>query len=121
VTLGTFVRLCGQFLVSAEGWHLMLLTLLSGGLTYALQRWLLQRMPEERSARAWNGLSWVCALLWFGPISMLPFCWVTRRRGVKHGVLALLAGLGWCALVWIALGLLEVAIGWALGSTLSAG
>lgn len=47
---------------------------------YAIQRALLSRMNEERRARAWNALTWACALFWLpSPLSMIAFAWVTRR------------------------------------------
>lgn len=69
-----------------------------------LQRFLLHRLPASRRERAWNGASWASALYAFGPLSMLGFCWVTRRRGgFLLGVLGLVSGLAWLALLFAVL------------------
>lgn len=61
-----------------------------------LQRFLLARLPTERRERGWNGASWASALYAFGPLSMLGFSWVTRRRGgFLLDVLGLLMGVVW--------------------------
>ncbi len=45
-----------------------------------------RRLGEEQRQRAWNQASWGCALIAFGPLSMLGWFWVTRR--------------GWRRFVW---------------------
>jgi hypothetical protein len=62
------------------------------GLTYALQRWDKRRLSPEQRERTWNTPSWVLALWWFGPLSMLGWGWVTRRfRGLLLGVACVIA------------------------------
>jgi len=61
------------------------------GLTYALQRWDRGRLSEEQRERAWNTASWAAALYQFGPLSMLGWGWVTRRKkGLLLGVLCVI-------------------------------
>jgi hypothetical protein len=66
--------------------------LLGVALTYALERWDRGRLTEEQRARAWNTATWGVALFWFGPLSLLPWGWVTRRfPGLLLGFVALAA------------------------------
>ena len=44
-----------------------------------LQLWDHRRLGREARERAWNVASWGAALYAFGPLSMLGWCWVTRR------------------------------------------
>jgi hypothetical protein len=69
-------------------------------LPLVVQRAWLRRLSEERRAQAWNGASWAAALYAFGPLSMLGFCWVTRRRpGALRALISLAAGLASTCLV----------------------
>ncbi|MDI1452043.1 transcriptional regulator [Polyangium sp. 6x1] len=62
-------------------------------LTYALQRWDKSRFSEEQRERAWNAATWGAALLWFGPLSMPAWGYVTRRgKGRLHGLVGLVLG-----------------------------
>ena len=45
----------------------------------ALQLWDRRRLSPEQRARCWNVATWGSALYAFGPLSMLGWCWVTRR------------------------------------------
>ena len=67
--------------LASPAFYLMLLASAVGYLVpYAIQRALLSRLDEERRARAWNGLTWACAILWLpSPLTMIAFAWVTRR------------------------------------------
>ncbi len=61
-----------------------------------LQLVLSGRMSQARRDRGWSRVSWAFALYAIGPLSMIPFCWVTRRwRGVTEGLRALGVGLLW--------------------------
>ena len=63
---------------------------LGAALAYALQRWDRGRLSAEQRTRAWNTATWGVALFWFGPLSLLPWGWVTRRfYGLFLGLLAL--------------------------------
>lgn len=48
-------------------------------LPLAVQLWDRRRLSREQRERGWNGASWRAALYAFGPLSMLGWCWVTRR------------------------------------------
>lgn len=78
--------------------------------TYALQRWDRARfLTEEQRARAWGTATWGVALFWFGPLSLLPWGWVTRRFwGLLLGFLAL-------AIVSLAVSLADLAFAYAFG------
>ncbi|NUO51928.1 MAG: hypothetical protein HOV80_24015 [Polyangiaceae bacterium] len=98
MSISHFLGLFVKGLQTAELWFLIFLVAFQMGATYALQRALLSRMSPARRAQGWNGASWGAAILvcpW--PFAtMLPFCWVTRKRpGVAWGLLALLMGLAW--------------------------
>ena len=65
-------------------------------LTVLLQLALFRRMGPERRAQGWNGVTWASAVYAIGPLSMIGFCWVTRRyRGVARGAVALGTGVLW--------------------------
>jgi hypothetical protein len=76
-----------------------------------VQQWDRRRLGLEARERAWNVATWGSALYAFGPLSMLGWCWVTRRGwGKALGVpvaaaLVLLIELGVAgiAAVWTAL------------------
>ena len=76
----------------------------------ALQRWDKRRLSVAQREAAWNTASWGAALYAFGPLSMLGWCWVTRRgwRGLVLGVLT-------TALVMVVLTGTHYAISWVLG------
>lgn len=81
-----------------------------------VQRAWLRRLSDERRAQAWNGASWAAALYAFGPLSMLGFCWVTRRRpGAVRAALALLVGLVATAPVLGAIALVDLGLEALLG------
>ena len=74
------------------------LTALTLGIVLPLvvQRLWWARLSPERRRTGWNGASWAAALYAFGPLSMIAFAWVTRRRpGAGWAVLSLVAGLAW--------------------------
>jgi len=52
-------------------------------LPLAVQVWDKRRLDPEQRERAWNGASWGAALYAFGPLSMLGWCWVTRRGWLR--------------------------------------
>lgn len=54
--------------------------ILGFALPYLVQRWDRARLPPERRAAAWNGATWGAALYAFGPLSMVPWVFVTRTR-----------------------------------------
>jgi hypothetical protein len=73
-----------------------------------LQRALLARMSEERRARGWSRVTWAFALYAVGPLSMIPFSWVTRRwRGPGEAARALALGVVWTAVVLGALSAID--------------
>ena len=80
-------------------------------LTLALQRWDRRRLSAERQAAAWNTASWGAALYAFGPLSMLGWCWVTRRgwRGIVLGVSS-------TGLLLAALAATHYGLSWLLGA-----
>jgi len=52
-------------------------------LPLVVQLWDRRRLAPEARARAWNVATWGSALYAFGPLSMLGWCWVTRRGWAK--------------------------------------
>lgn len=56
------------------------------GLPLAVQLWDRGRLSPEQRARSWNAATWGAALYAFGPLSMLGWCWVTRRSWLALGV-----------------------------------
>jgi hypothetical protein len=76
----------------------------------AIQRWDRRRLSPAQRESAWNTASWGAALYAFGPLSMLGWCWVTRRgwRGIALGVVS-------TAVVMTLLTGLHYAISWLLG------
>jgi hypothetical protein len=84
----------------------------------AAQRWDRRRLSAEQRERAWNGASWGAALYAFGPISMLGWCWVTRRGArvfSRASALAIALGVGSLVVVSLALTLLGYLLDLALG------
>jgi hypothetical protein len=79
-------------------------------LPLALQAWDKRRLSPERRERAWNGASWGAALYAFGPLSMLGWCWVTRR-----GWLGIALGIGSSAVLLAVLTASPYAVSWVLG------
>src|SRR5262245_26192373 len=57
-------------------------------LPLAVQIWDKRRLSAEQREAAWNAATWGAALYAFGPLSMLGWCWVTRRgwKGIALGV-----------------------------------
>ena len=85
-------------------------------ITYGCQRLWRGRMAAARAARGWNPLTWSCAILWAGALSMIPFAFVHReRRGAGHALLALLTGVACTAVIYGVVSLTAWALGWALG------
>jgi len=81
-----------------------------------VQRAWLRRLSAERRAQAWNLASWAAALYAFGPLSMLGFSWVTRRRpGAARAALALLSGLASTAAVLGIIALVDLGLEALLG------
>ncbi len=111
--LSLFVRA-----LTAPAFHGLLLQAALGWLLpYWAQRELLARMDDERRARSWNGLTWACAILWGGWLSMIPFSWVTRpTEGLLRGPRNLLIGVAVAAL-GLALDelVLSRVLGWLFG------
>lgn len=52
-------------------------------LPLGLQLWDRRRLAGEARERAWNVASWGAALYAFGPLSLLGWYWVTRRRWAR--------------------------------------
>ena len=75
----------------------------------ALQLWDKRRLSPQQREASWNFATWGSALYAFGPLSMLGWCWVTRRgwRGIALGVLS-------TALVLAVLVACDAAIDWLL-------
>lgn len=53
--------------------------ILGMALPFAVQRWDRLRLTDEQRSGAWNAATWGAALYGFGPLSMIPWCWVTRH------------------------------------------
>lgn len=51
-----------------------------------------RKLSEDARQRSWNIASWAGALYAFGPLSMLGWCWVTRRGWRRCIVGALYTG-----------------------------
>ncbi|MDC0748289.1 transcriptional regulator [Polyangium mundeleinium] len=85
-------------------------------LTYALQRWDKSRLSEEQRERAWNAATWGAVLMWYGPLCMPAWGWVTRRgKGYLHGLVGLVLGVVVTLLIaLVAQGVDEVFV-WAAG------
>ena len=49
-------------------------------LPLALQLYDRRRLDEAQRARSWNFATWGSVLVWLGPLSMLGWIFVTRRR-----------------------------------------
>jgi hypothetical protein len=122
--LADFPRLCWLALQDRVFYALVLASAAQYLVPFAAQRLLLDRLSDERRARSWNALTWACAILWTGPLSMIPFCFVTRApspegtaRGPRllRGALALGIGLLWAAVLTALCVGLEYAITRALG------
>lgn len=79
-------------------------------LPLGLQLVLSSKIGRERRARGWSKVSWAFALYAVGPLSMIPFCWVTRRhRGLAEGARALGVGVLWtCAILILLVGVDEL-------------
>ena len=92
--------------VARYGIQLLLATLMP----LALQWWDLRRLSPEQRARVWNFASWASALYAFNILSMLGWCWVTRRS-----VWGLLLGVVSVAVLVTALVVLDYGVGIALG------
>ena len=48
-------------------------------LPLVVQAWDRRRLDAEARERSWNYATWGSVLLYLGPLSMLGWCWVTRR------------------------------------------
>jgi hypothetical protein len=95
-----FVHLLVKGLGTKQLWGLLLYQALVFFAPWFLQRKLLERMIPERRACGWNALTQATAIIWLNVFSMIPFAWVTRTgRGYRAGVLALLIGATWSALL----------------------
>jgi hypothetical protein len=87
----------------AELTETLLLAVLSIALPFGVTRWDRGRLTPSAQARAWRRVSWVSALVFFGPFCLPAHFWITRRslKGALLGVawmttvLALEAGIGW--------------------------
>ncbi|TKD10243.1 transcriptional regulator [Polyangium fumosum] len=85
-------------------------------LTYALLRWDKSGLSEEQRERAWNAATWGAALLWFGPLCIPAWGWVTRRgKGRLHAHFGFALG----AIVTLLIGLVVQSVDalfvWAAG------
>jgi hypothetical protein len=84
----------------------------------AAQVWDHRRLSPEQRERGWNGASWGAALYAFGPISMLGWCWVTRRGErvfSRASAVALALGVGSMLLLFLVLVLLGYLVDIVLG------
>ena len=50
------------------------------GLTQAILVRDRGKLGSERLARAWNGPTWACAVVFFGPLCLVAHFWITRDR-----------------------------------------
>ncbi len=74
--------------------------------------WLIQRadrdrLDEQQRTRTWNFSSWGSAVYAFGPLSMLGWCWTTRRPWIRC-----LVGSIYTSLTLGAIVLFDGALGW---------
>jgi hypothetical protein len=85
-------------------------------LTYALQRWDRSRLPEEQRENAWNTATWGAVLMWFGPLCMPAWGWVTRRgKGLLYGIFGLAGGALVTLLIALVGEVVDLAFCWAVG------
>jgi hypothetical protein len=64
------------------------------------------RLTADQRERSWNLATWGSALYAVGPLSMIPWCFVTRRRLRGGGVLP---EVGW-GLLWLVVGAAEAVV-----------
>ena len=77
----------------SEVFILALSFVLNGALPYFVVRYDLQRLSEERLARAWPHASFLSAVFAFGPLSLPVHFTKTRRSALGFGL-----GLAMCVL-----------------------
>jgi len=84
--------------------------------TWQAQRTWRARVEPARRERGWTPATWGLAVLWFGPLSMIPFFWVLRRRrGAREAARALALGVGSAVALLAACAAVDAAVAWALG------
>jgi hypothetical protein len=84
--------------------------------TWQTQRLVLARIDPATRSRGWAPATWGLAVLWFGPLAMIPFFWVLRRRrGAREAARALALGIASAAALLAACTAIDAAIAWALG------
>jgi hypothetical protein len=71
-------------------------------LPLAVQLWDKRRLAAPARARSWNVATWASALYAFGPLSMLGWGWVTRRRWIRC-----LVGPAWAAAIALVMQLVD--------------
>jgi hypothetical protein len=74
-------------------------------LPWWLQRLDRKRLTREQRARSWNTATWGSALYAFGPLSLLGWGWVTRKR-----LWGLLGGLAAALLVALAMAAVDAVL-----------
>ena len=89
-----FPTLCWLAVQDRTFWALVLASASQYLVPFAAQRVLLDRLPEERRERAWNALTWACALLWTGPLSILVIAPFALVDPVAHDLLRKVARSG---------------------------
>ena len=77
--------------------------------------WLIQHvdrglLDEQQRKRTWNFSSWGSAIYAFGPLSMLGWCWTTRRPWLRC-----LVGSIYTSLTLGVIVLFDGALGWVTG------
>ncbi len=86
--------------------------------TWQAQRAGFARVDAETRARGWAPATWGLAVLWLGPLSMIPFFWVLRRhRGAREAARALALGTTTAAALLAACVAIDETVAWVLGVT----
>jgi len=84
--------------------------LLNAALPFAIVKYDLRRLSEERLSRAWNEASFLSAVVVFGPLSVPVHFVKTRRSWAGLGL-----GLGLAAGAILVAGAAVAGLGWVLG------
>jgi hypothetical protein len=84
--------------------------------TWQVQRAGLTRVDPATRERGWAPATWGLAVLWLGPLSMIPFFWVLRRRrGAREAARALALGTTTAAALLAACFAIDETVAWVLG------